>query len=105
MRSKILSHWHFTACAYLFAIIGMARIVAAEEDERLAESLQPILAAHEGTVTVAIKHLTSGATFLHRADEPMPTASLIKFPVMIAAYQKAADGKLDLSTMVELKEA
>ncbi len=76
----------------------------AEDDARLAELLQPVIAAHQGTVSVAVKHLKSGATFVHRADEPMPTASLIKFPVMVAAYQQAADGTLDLTKPVVLKE-
>ena len=81
-----------------------ASIARSQEDPRLAESLKPVISAHEGTVTVAVKHLTTGASFLHNADEPMPTASLIKFPIMIAAYQQATDGKLDLSSNVELKE-
>ena len=76
----------------------------AEDDARLAEVLQPVIAAHQGTVSVAVKHLKTGATFGHRADEPMPTASLIKFPVMVAAYQQAADGTLDLAKPVVLKE-
>jgi beta-lactamase class A len=52
---------------------------------------------------VALKHLTSGATFTHRADEPMPTASLIKLPVMVTAYQQAADWTLDLDKRIVLK--
>ncbi len=76
----------------------------AEDDPRLTELLQPVIAAHQGTVSVAVKHLKSGATFAHRADEPMPTASLIKFPVMVAAYQQAAEGRLDLAKLVVLKE-
>ena len=34
----------------------------------------------------------------------MPTASLIKFPVMLEAYRQAAAGKLDLDSMVTLRE-
>src|SRR5262249_8228091 len=33
------------------------------------------------------------------------TASLIKFPVMVAAYLKAAEGRVDLQTIIELKES
>jgi beta-lactamase class A len=35
----------------------------------------------------------------------MPTASLIKFPVMIEAYRQDAEGKIDLETMVTLKKS
>ena len=88
-------------CALATCLSGPAR---AEDDPRLTEIIQPLIAAHPGTVSVAVKHLKTGATFAHRADEPLPTASLIKFPVMIAAYQQAADGTLDLVKPVVLKE-
>ena len=88
-------------CALAMCLSISAR---AEDDPRLTELLQPLIAAHQGTVSVAVKHLQTGATFVCRGDEPMPTASLIKFPVMIAAYQQAADGKLDLAKPVTLKE-
>ena len=35
----------------------------------------------------------------------MPTASLIKFPVMVEAYRQAAEEKIDLGQTVTLKKA
>lgn len=96
LRSSLL----FTAIA-----ISWVAPAAAQEDTRLSTAINPLIMAHEGTVAVSVKHLTSGVTFMHQADEPMPTASLIKFPVMIAAYQRAADGKLDLAKLIELKDS
>ena len=84
-------------------LLNFLSIARSQEESRLEQAVKPLIAAHEGNVAVAIKHLTSGASFFHRADEPMPTASLIKFPIMIAAYQQAADGRIDLATAVELK--
>jgi len=49
--------------------------------------------AHEGKVAIAVKHLGTGETYALNADEPMPTASLIKFPVMVEAYHQFAEGK------------
>jgi D-alanyl-D-alanine carboxypeptidase (penicillin-binding protein 5/6) len=66
----------------------------------LADVIAPRVKAHDGQVAVAIKHLDSGASYAWRADEPMPTASLIKLPVMIAAYDQAAQGRLDLARRV-----
>lgn len=91
----------FVAAAILFCWIP---VVWSQEDPRLTEAISPLIRAHEGTVAVSVKHLTTGLSFAHRGDEPMPTASLIKFPVMVAAYQRAKEGKLDLSKTVELKE-
>lgn len=69
----------------------------------LEAKLLPLIEAHKGKVTVALKHLDTGETYAYHADEPMPTASLIKFPVMIEAYRQAEEGKLDLDGMVTLK--
>ena len=76
----------------------------ARPDSKLAELLTPLIAAHQGDVGVAIKHLGTGDSFSHRADEPMPTASLIKLPVMVAAYEKIAAGEATREKMIELKK-
>lgn len=91
----------FVALALFFVLVAPIR---AESDPRLAELLRPVIEGHAGTVTVSIKHLKTGAEFSHRGDDPMPTASLIKFPVMVTAYQLAADGKVDLAAAIDLKE-
>jgi len=81
---------------------GGVRVAAADD---LASAIQPLVDAHEGDVTVAIKNLKTGESYEHHADKPMPTASLIKFPLMIAAYQSMADGKLKPDQMITLKES
>ena len=64
----------------------------------------PLIEAHKGKVAVAVKNLKSGETFLYHADDPMPTASLIKFPVMIETYRQAAEKAIDLDAKVTLKD-
>jgi D-alanyl-D-alanine carboxypeptidase (penicillin-binding protein 5/6) len=68
--------------------------------QSLAERLQPLISAHQGDVAVAVKHLKTGESFSHKADEPMPTASLIKLPIMVETYRQAAEGKVNLSDRV-----
>ena len=46
----------------------------------------------------------SGESFRYHADDVMPTASLIKFPVMIEAYRQAAAKKIDLDSFITLKK-
>lgn len=91
----------FVAVALLLLLVEPIR---AESDPRLAELLRPVIEGHAGTITVSIKNLKTGAEFSHRGDDPMPTASLIKFPVMVAAYQLEADGKVDLAAAIDLRE-
>ena len=64
----------------------------------------PKIDAHRGKVAVAVKHLGTGESFAYHQTEVMPTASLIKLPVMIEAYRQAAARKVDLSAVVVLKE-
>jgi beta-lactamase class A len=86
----------------LAAIAGMAAPVVAADSLQI--KLAPLLAAHEGNVAVAIKHLKTGETFSHHADVPMPTASLIKLPIMVEAYRQAEEGKIDLQKMLTLRQ-
>lgn len=72
--------------------------------ETLERQLKPLIDAHQGQVAVAVKHLEKGEAFAYRADEPMPTASLIKFPVMIEVYRQAGLGQIDLARQVVLRD-
>jgi beta-lactamase class A len=74
------------------------------EGSSLESRLMPLIRAHKGTVAVAVKNLRSGESFRHRADAVMPTASLIKFPVMIEAYRQAHRGELDLDARLTLRD-
>jgi D-alanyl-D-alanine carboxypeptidase (penicillin-binding protein 5/6) len=88
-------------------IAAVQRTHAAEPQETkktLADVLALAIKAHRGDVAVAVKHLKTGDTFEHNAEKPMPTASLIKLPVMIAAYDAAEKGKLSLDDMIEIKK-
>jgi beta-lactamase class A len=72
----------------------------------LESRLMPLIKAHQGKVAVAVKSLahSGGDSFRYHADEVMPTASLIKFPVMIEAYRQAAAKEVDLDSFITLKK-
>ena len=74
-------------------------------DPSLAERLMPLIKAHHGKVAVAVMHLDGDETFFENADEVMPTASLIKFMILLEVYQQAAEGKLKLSDTLVLRAA
>ena len=73
-------------------------------DDSLESRLTGLAKQHKGRVAIAVKHLSSGESFYLKADEPMPTASLIKLPVMIEVYQQVAEGKLKLSDQITLRK-
>ena len=120
-RKRLKNHTlaGFAGCAIATSLLlaSIDRLVAAEPDPRatddkprsggsstLESRLLPIIEAHKGKVAVAVKHLGSGESFRYHADQVMPTASLIKFPVMIEAYRQAADKKVDLDSFLTLKK-
>lgn len=77
-------------------LVPMALARAADVEDSLRDAIQPLLAAHEGVVAAAVRHLETGKGFSSSADRPMPLASLVKVPVMVAAYAAAHDGRLAL---------
>ena len=87
----------------LFEIVSVqsgSRLIAAD----LNDSLKPLLEAHAGDVAVCIRHLETGEQFVWRGDEIQPTASLIKMPVMVAAYRMVDGKELDPAKMIALEE-
>jgi beta-lactamase class A len=64
--------------------------------------LAPLVKDHKGKVAIAVKHLRNGVSYDLNADQPMPTASLIKLAVMVEVYQQVAEGEIKLNDMVTL---
>ena len=62
----------------------------------LDRDLRRISGAYSGKWTYALTDLTSGERIGFDEDEVMPTASLIKVPILIALYQAVHDGRLAL---------
>jgi beta-lactamase class A len=75
------------------------------DETTLEERLAPLAKAHKGKVAIAVKHLETGVAWTLGGDEVMPTASLIKFPILIEVYSQAAEGKVKLTDMVTLHES
>jgi serine-type D-Ala-D-Ala carboxypeptidase (penicillin-binding protein 5/6) len=76
----------------------------APQKKSLGDVLMPLIKAHQGEVGLAVKHLKTGETYAYHADRAMPTASLIKLPVMITTYEAVENGKLSLDEMIKLKK-
>lgn len=76
----------------------------AQDDDVLREAILPLVTAHDGEVGIAIEHLESKASFHYRSDQPMPTASLIKLPLMVTAYHAVSRGELDLDKVIVLTD-
>ncbi|MCI0705560.1 MAG: class A beta-lactamase-related serine hydrolase [Planctomycetia bacterium] len=73
---------------------------AADLEARIA----PLVKDHKGKVAVAVKNLKTGESFYLNADTAMPTASLIKLPIMVETYWQAKEEKVKLDTTLTLKK-
>jgi beta-lactamase class A len=104
---RLLSTAAITLAAFL--LLANRELVAAEDSgepkKSLEDVLKPAIEAHHGDVGIAVKHLKTGESYEYKADRPMPTASLVKLPVMIATYEAVDKEKLSLAELIELKKA
>ena len=72
--------------------------------DSIAEAVQPLIKGYQGDVAVAVYHFESDTHWSIRGDVVMPTASLIKLPVMVEAYRQVAAGKVKLNQRIEIKK-
>lgn len=67
------------------------RALTPGDEARLAELLSP----PAGVVALAARHVESGRTWRHLERRALPSASLIKLPILAAFWQAAEAGRLD----------
>ncbi len=79
------------------ALLLLLAACAASGDRtaRLAQQLTERVAAFHGEVGVYVQHLGTKEWLAIAADEPFPTASLIKAPILAALLAKVDRGELD----------
>jgi len=71
----------------------------------LKKDLQDKVAHFEGTVGLVIKDLDTGREIDFNKDTLIPSASLVKIPIMLSCFYAARDGKIHLNDPVRLKRA
>jgi beta-lactamase class A len=93
-----------TARVVTALVVVLVPGLASGGEPPLESRLMPLIQSHKGKVALAVKGLKSGEAFAYHDDDPMPTASLIKLPVMVEAYRQAAEKSIDLDRHVTLKK-
>lgn len=93
-----------TVAAFLLALPLLGQDPAALLEVKLMEKLRQIDQRLDGVMGVAVIDLTSGRTLALNGDLVTAQASLIKVPVLAAAFQKIESGSLALDQKVELTE-
>ena len=89
-----------------FTMLMAAVALAASQPTRALQALLDAeLAAFPATTGVHVKHLATGEEAGVRADQEFSTASVIKLPFMVRAYQLADRKQLDLDERITLTRA
>lgn len=64
--------------------------------DKMTSELDNVSSRYPGRVSIFLRDLRTGKTWMHHPDDLFPAASLIKVPIMIAAFYKMKDGQLSL---------
>ncbi|GAB3937173.1 serine hydrolase [Larkinella terrae] len=78
----------------LFLLLLPALASAQSLSEKLTAYLQQL--PTQARVSVAFESLTDHSAFAHRADELVPSASVIKIPILIETMERVKSGQFDL---------
>lgn len=105
MSPRYHSHLHHVVGFIVLSICSGLGIVTASRAADLPPEIATLVERHAGEVAVAIEDVASGERLLYRADEPMPTASLIKLAVMAETYRQASAGMVDFESRVTLRDS
>jgi beta-lactamase class A len=87
------------------APLPVAQGIAINPDnwQSLADAVSARADQFGGNVGYIIKDFRSGQVASSNSDGTFPSASLIKFPILCAAFQAVEDGKLSLGTPITLQ--
>ncbi len=73
----------------------------------LEEKIQPLAQRHDGDVAIGIRVFKGQeeiGSYWHNPDQPMPTASLIKIPVMVEVFRQIEAGDIQSDETTMLRE-
>lgn len=98
----------FMTAAAIVAVLAAAapRSVPAQEPlASLRPALEERIAEFRGTVHAAVIDLASGEELSIRGDEPVPSASVIKVPLLVELFHQVEEGRLSLEDPLILLES
>jgi len=91
------------------AVVAVCLCIVASSAPCAAGSLEKLLEAElarfPAKAGIYVKHLATGESAAVRGDEVFNSASVIKIPIMVLAYELAGQRKLDLDSRVEMRRS
>lgn len=81
----------------------LPRTASAQNDPALAAKLQTLIAGFHGQVSVYAHDLATGQTVAIDADQPVPTASVIKLGILYTALEQIRAGRAHFNDPITLR--
>lgn len=99
--------WFLRPAAIALLLLGLTSHKGTAQGalRSLRPELEARIARHPGTVALSVVDLSSGESLSLRGDEPFPSASIIKLPVLVELFQQVEAGRLRLEDPITLIEA
>lgn len=88
----------------LSLLVSLCTSVFAATDTALQSKIDAMAAQHQGKLTLYAINLKTGDTLSRDADVPVPTASVIKLPLLVEAMRQVKSGKHRLDEKVSLEK-
>ena len=86
------------------ALILSPFMALAATDAALQGKIEALAAQHHGKLTLYALNLKTGTNVAISADTPVPTASVIKLPILVEAMEQVKAGKHKLSDKITLQK-
>jgi beta-lactamase class A len=90
------------ALLVVVALTGLGRVSAQAGPTGLTRLLEAELSRFPARAGLCLRHLPTGEEACVRPDEPFNSASVIKIPVMVMAFQMADEHTLNLNERIEM---
>ena len=90
---------------FAFFAVALSPVTAlAAVDAALQTKIEAVAAQHHGKLALYASNLKTGQTVAINADNPVPTASVIKLPILVEAMEQVKTGKHKLSDKITLQK-
>lgn len=76
--------------------------LARADTARLHRTLDSLAASHRGVLGYSVRNADTGERLERRGDEPFPTASLVKVPILVTLYDLVEKGEISLDDRIRV---
>jgi beta-lactamase class A len=92
-------------CALVMTIAAFPALAGAQnftraDTAKLNRTLDSLSRAHRGVIGYSVRNVDTGERLERRGDEPFPTASLIKVPVLVTLFDLVERGDISLDDRI-----